>query len=98
MNGTRIRFTANDLANVGIPTVEHRLNDVRETLALVMMLARGCERADDLCMSPADSQAAWSRISMLTDTAMASLNAIERALPNPTIVSLRAPEVEGGAR
>jgi len=91
------RFTAKDLADVRVPEVDQRLQDIRETLALVMMLARGCERADDLCMSEADARAAWTRISSLTDEAMASLNALDAALPNDAKL-LNAPDVNAGGR
>jgi len=57
-------------------SVEDRPNVIEQTLGLVMLVARGMERADDPCMDPDDRRAAWSHISNMTDDAMESFRAL----------------------
>ncbi len=57
----------------------------------MMMLARWCERADDLCMRSEDRKAAWSQISSLMDVAMVSVDAVRGTLENGGL-TLEAPD------
>jgi hypothetical protein len=72
------------------PSIEERLNTIKQALGLLIMLSRGLERTDDLQMREEDLCAALEQLGAIIEGAMESLRALKAALPNEVML-LSAP-------
>ena len=71
--------------------VEYRLNELKATIGLFMLVTRGLERADDLGMDTEAHREAYTRLSTLSDDAWKHVQALAAAFKDNDALFLKAP-------
>lgn len=76
-----------------VPSVEDRILQVEQALAMLLMLSRAHSTADDPCLGAEDVRAAWAGVDHVVEQALADVRASARVLP-PESLFLDAPDAD----